>query len=111
MKTLLVALAALAGTATLASAETYFTSLSSVQKHDGLIELGNISTDSAGMVQIYRYQAGQKGPLLGWEALRAGANPDVKVNVPLSSMPYTTALAEIVLNDQVVASQRIRLED
>ena len=111
MKTLLLALAALAGSVTLASAETYFTTLSTVQKHDGLIELGTISTDAAGMVQIYRYQAGEKGALLGWQPLRAGANPDVKVNVPLSSTPYTTALAEIVLNDQVVATQRIWLED
>ncbi len=106
-----LSLAALAGSATLASAETYFTSLSNVQDHDGMIELGTITTDAAGMVQIYRYQAGEKGALLGWEPLRAGANPDVKVNVPLSSTPYTTALAELVVDDQVVATQRIRLED
>lgn len=106
-----LSLIALVGSATLASADSYFTSLSNVQKHDGMIELGTISTDAAGMVQIYRYQAGERGALLGWEALHAGANPDVKVNVPLSSTPYTTALAELVVDDQVVASQRIQLED
>lgn len=111
MKTLLVALAALAVSAPLASAETYFTTLSTVQKHDGLIELGTISTDGDGMVHIYAYQRGEKGPMLGWEPLHAGANPDVKVSVPLSSMAYTTALAEIVVDDQVVTSQHIRLED
>ena len=112
MKTLFaLSLAALVGSTTLATADSYFTSLSNVQKHDGMIELGTISTDEPGMVQIYRFQAGEKGALLGWEPLRAGANPDVKVNVPLSSTPYTTALAELVVDDQVVATQRIRLED
>ncbi len=112
MKTLLaLSLAALAASAPLASAETYFTGLSEVQKHDGIIELGTISSDKGGMVQIYAYQRGDKGPLLGWEPLHAGANSDVKVSVPLSSSAYTTALAEIVVDGQVVTSQRIRLED
>ena len=112
MKTVFaLSLAALAGSTTVAAADTYFTELSNVQKHDGMIELGTITTDAPGMVHIYRYQAGEKGALLGWEPLRAGANPDVKVNVPLSSTPYTTALAELVVDDQVVATQRIQLED
>ena len=111
MKTFLAALAALAGSVTLASAETYFTTLSDVQQRNGIIELGTISSDGDGMVHIYAYQRGEKGPMLGWEPLHAGANSDVKVSVPLSSMAYTTALAEIVVDGQVVTSQRIRLED
>lgn len=109
MKTLVVALAALAGTATLASAETYFTSLSDVQRRDGIMELGTISSDLDGMVQIYSYQAGEKGPMLGWQALSAGAKTDVRV--PVESSPYTTALAEIVQDGQVVTTQRIRIEN
>ena len=109
MKTLLTALAALAGSATLASAETYFTTLSDVQGRDGIMELGTISSDADGMVQIYSYQAGEKGPMLGWQALSAGANSDVRV--PVNTTPYTTALAEIVQNGQVIATQRIRIED
>ncbi len=111
MKTFLIALVALAGSAPLASADTNFTTLSNVQERNGIVELGTISSDEDGMVRIYAYQRGEKGPLLGWEPLHAGANSDVKVSVPLSSMAYTTALAEIVVDGQVVTSQRIRLED
>ena len=109
MKTLLASLAALAATATLASAETYFTTLSDVQGRDGIMELGTISSDSDGVLEIYSYQGGEKGPMLGWEALSAGANSDVRV--PVNSTPFTTALAEIVVDGQVVSSQRIRIED
>ena len=109
MKTLLLALAALAGSASLASADTYFTSLSDVQQRDGIMELGTIATDGDGVLQIYSYQRGEKGPLLGWEALHAGANSEVKV--PVTSTPFTTALAEIVVDGQVVRSQRIRIEN
>jgi len=105
MKTFIATLAVLAGTASLASAESYF-SLSEVQERDGIIELGTISSDAAGMVQIYSFQSGEKGPMLGWEALHAGANSDTKV--PLSSTPRTSAIAELVVDGQVVASQHIR---
>lgn len=109
MKTLLtLTLAVLAGSATVASADTYFT-LSDVQERDGILELGTISSDGDGMVQIYSYQGGEKGELLGWEALHAGANSDTKV--PLATTPRTAALAELVVDGQVVASQRIRFQD
>ena len=112
MKTLLaLSLAALAGSAPLAFADTNFTTLSNVQERNGIVELGTISSDGDGLVRIYAYQRGEKGPLLGWEPLHAGANSDVKVSVPLSSSAYTTALAEIVVDGQVVTSQHIRLED
>jgi hypothetical protein len=109
MKKLILALAALAGSATLASADTYFTTLSDVQQRDGIMELGTISSDGDGVLQIYSYQAGEKGPMLGWQALSAGANADVRV--PVNSTPYTTALAEIVVDGQVVTTQRIRIEN
>ena len=109
MKTLFLALAALAGSATLASADTYFTTLSDVQQRDGIMELGANASDSDGTLHIYSYQAGEKGPMLGWQALSAGANSDVRV--PVSTTPYTTALAEIVVDGQVVTSQRIRIEN
>ena len=109
MKTLLLALAALAGSAALASAETYFPSLTDVQQRDGIMELGTISSDGDGVLQVFSYQAGEKGPMLGWQALSAGANSDVRV--PVNSTPYTTALAEIVVDGQVVTTQRIRIEN
>jgi hypothetical protein len=109
MKTLLsLTLAVLAGSATLAAADTYFT-LSEVQERDGIVELGPISSNSNGIVQIYSMDGGEKGALLGYEALRAGANSDTKV--PLASTPRNSAVAELVVDGQVVASQRIRFVD
>ena len=65
MKTLFAALAALGGSTTLTSAETYFTTLSDVQQRDGIMELGTISSDGDGAVEIFSYQGGEKGPMLG----------------------------------------------
>lgn len=109
MKTLIgLALAVLAGSTTLAAADTFFT-LSDVQERDGIVEFGPISTDGNGIVQIYSTDGGEKGALLGYEALRAGANSDTIV--PLASTPRVSALAEIVVGGEVVATQRIRFVD
>ena len=105
MKRFIATLAILAGTASLASADA-FTSISEVQPRDGILELGTIRSDADGMVQVFSYQNGEKGDMLGWEALHAGANSDTKV--PLMTTPRTSALAEVVVDGQIVASQRIR---
>jgi len=101
----LLALAALAGSATLASAEARF-SLSQAQQRNSIVELGPIVTDRAATVEIYSLHAGKTGPLIGTEALHAGANDNVRV--ALSSLPMKMALAAIVVDGQVVATQRIR---
>ncbi|HVG49415.1 MAG TPA: hypothetical protein VM899_14930 [Rubellimicrobium sp.] len=109
MKTLIsMTLLLLAGSASFAAADTFFT-LSDVQERDGIVELGTISSDSDGIVQIYSMDGGAKGALLGYEALRAGANSDTKV--PLASTPRNSALAELLVNGEVVATQRIRFVD
>lgn len=109
MKTLMtLALAILAGSPGLVAADTFFT-LSQVQERDGLVDLGTISTDEDGIVQIYSLDGGERGPLLGYEALRAGANSDTKVR--LTSTPRNSAMAELVVDGMVVASQRLRFED
>jgi hypothetical protein len=109
MKTLLsLTLAALAGSTTVAFAESYFT-LSHVQERDSIVELGTIASDSDGVVQVFSYHGGEKGPMLGWEALHAGANS--KVRVPLASTPRTSGVAELVVDGRVVATQAIRFDD
>lgn len=45
------------------------------------LELGTVTADRAGFVEIYDYRTGVRGDLLGVEALRAGANTNVKVDV------------------------------
>jgi hypothetical protein len=106
MKTLLtLTLAVLAGSATVAAADTYFT-LSDVQERDGIVELGTISADSDGYVQIFSFEGGEKGALLGYEALNAGANSNTRV--PLLSTPRNSAVAELVVDGQVKATQHIR---
>jgi hypothetical protein len=106
MKRFIATFAILAATASLASADT-FSSISEVQSRDGILELGTIRSDAGGMVQIFSYQNGEKGQMLGWEELHEGANSDTKVS--LLSTPRTSALAEVVVDGRVVASQRIRL--
>ena len=80
-----------------------------MQERDGIVELGTISSDGDGIVQLYSLTGGEKGAMIGWEGLHAGANEEVKV--PLTTTNVRTALAEIVLDGQVVATQRIRLEN
>jgi hypothetical protein len=109
MKTLLaLSLAALVGSTTLVCADTSF-SLPTRQDRDSIVELGTIRSDADGLVQLYAYNSGARGLLLGSEALRAGANPDVRV--PLTRTGIRLALAEIVVDGQVVASQRVRFRD
>ena len=80
--------------------------LSDVQRRDGSVEFGTISTDSDALIEVYSFRNGVKGPLLGWEALLAGANSDTKV--PLVSTPWTTALTVVLVDGEVVASPRLR---
>lgn len=109
MKTLLaLSLTALVGSTALATADTYF-SIPTRQERDGIVELGTISSDADGLVQLYSLVGDEKGPLVGWEDLHMGANEEVKV--PLATTNVRTALAEIVLDGQVVATQRIHLEN
>lgn len=102
------ALVAVLGSAGLASAENSF-SLPEVQSRTNEITLGAITTDGPGVVQIFEYNDGKMGPLLGSHDLLAGANENVKVS--LDGNPLSEAIAVLVVDGKVVATQPVRFDD
>jgi len=102
IKTLTLAAAAVAITATAASADSYF-SFGETLDDSATLELGTVKADGAGVVEIYNYAGGQIGALLGTEAVNAGANQDVRVQI--GSHYLNDVIAVLKVDGQVGASQ------
>ena len=108
MTKLFAALAtALALTSGAASANTL--GLNEVQGSSTLLDLGTVVADGTGVVEVYDHWGGQQGLLLGTEAVRAGANSDVRI--PLRFAPHGDVVALLKVDGQVVAQQVIRIAD
>ena len=45
------------------------------------IAFGTVTADGAGFVELYDFRKGVRGDLLGVEAVRAGANTNVRIDV------------------------------
>jgi hypothetical protein len=103
VKTIIFAAAAAAVTATAGAADTYFENGKNLEGGD-VLELGLITADSAGVLEIYDYHTGQQGKLVGTERLSAGANTDVRVD---TGLPQTRdVIAVVKIDGQVVASKQ-----
>ena len=102
MKTLALAAAAVAASATFASADSYF-GFQGAQDRDFQVEIDLVRADAAGVVEIYDFNRGQAGALLGTEMVTAGANYDVRVN--LGAVPVNDVVA-ILKVDGVIADQQ-----
>jgi hypothetical protein len=102
VKTIILAAAAVAATASFATADTYFESGRTLQSDDNL-ELGLVRAEGAGIVEIYDYHTGVQGALLGSEAVSAGANTDVRVDVGLPR--HRDVLAVITIDGQPVVTK------
>jgi hypothetical protein len=103
VKTIILAAAAAAVTATAGAADTYFENGKNLDGGD-VLELGLITADSAGVLEIYDYHTGQQGKLVGTERLTAGANTDVRVD---TGLPQTRdVIAVVKIDGQVVASKQ-----
>lgn len=102
VKTLFIAAAAAAITATAGAADTYFEQGRTLEAGDRL-ELGLVTADAAGVLEIYDYHTGQQGKLLGRERLNAGANTDVQVNTGLPASRDVIAVYKV--DGQVVATK------
>ncbi len=100
---LALALAAVLGPATLASAETSYFALTPRLERSTVIDLGTVRAEGAGIVNVYLREGGQPGRLLGSVPVTAGANMDVRV--PLSAAPTRDVIAELVVNGQIVATR------
>ena len=106
-KTVTIAAAAIAASATFASADSYLSDFVSQQDRDSLIELGTVRAAGDGVVEVYTYHGGEIGALLGAEAVTAGANLDVNVDVP---RPATDVIAVLKVDGQIVDTQEIEFD-
>lgn len=102
IKTLALAAATVAATASVANADTYFSFGESLDRSSTL-ELGLIRAESNGVLEIYDERAGGLGQLLGTEELRAGANSDVRIN--LGTAPLSDVIAVIRVDGQIVETK------
>ena len=106
IKTIALAAATVAATASAASATSYFQYGETVEK-GSVLELGLVRADMAGVVEIYDYNNGELGTLLGTEMVNAGANSDVRVNVIYP--PLNDVIAVLKIDDQIVATRDYEL--
>ena len=109
MKVLIpLAVAAIAGTATIASAENSF-ALAETQPRSTMVHFNMVNTDAPGVVNIYDYHGHAVGALLGSKSLKAGVNSDlrIRINPPASN----DALAVLMVNGTDVASQIVEFRD
>ena len=100
--------ATIAGTATIASADSYF-QLNERLQSSSILDLGTVRSEAAGVVEIYNYSGGQVGALLGTEAVNMGANSDVRVNAPLRTAENVIALLKV--DGQTVAEREYKIID
>jgi len=108
IKAIALATAAIAATATTASATNYFAFGEKVDR-SSVIELGTVRAESNGVVELYDFRNGEIGALLGSEMVNAGANGDVRVNVGIP--PQSDVVALLRIGDDVVAERDYRLND
>jgi len=99
VKTLALAAATVASTASIASAYNALPFGDSYEATDTL-NLEVVRAEGAGVVEIYDFTGGQRGDLLGSEAVFAGANTDVKVDLGIAG--NSDILAVLVVDGEEV---------
>ena len=118
-KTIALTLAALLGSATLASAQDNSFSLDRQLDASSFISLENIRASGDGTVEIYDYHTGVQGDLLGSQKVRAGANANVHslaqqiarlVQINLGQTVRDDVIAVLKVNGQIVATQEYDVE-
>ncbi len=105
------ALAALAavGTATIATADSSYFGLETVQEESSRLDIGTVRASSDAVIEVYDFHGGTVGNLLGTEAVNAGANANVFVN--LGQTARNDVIAILKSGDQVLATQEFEIED
>ena len=104
-KTVTLALAAIAASSSIASADLNdISNFSMEQDRGGQVELGLVRAYGDGVVEVYTFHKGEIGTLLGSTDVHAGANFDVDVNIPRTGVD---AIAILKVNGQAVDTQEI----
>ena len=81
--------------------DSYFTCMSPLDKSASL-ELGGITSEGAGVVEVYDYRLGTMGELLGTVDVNEGSNTNVRLNIGMP--PLGDMLALLKVDGEVVAS-------
>jgi len=84
IKSIALAAATIAATASFASANNSFPTGESFEQTD-VLDFSVVRADGAGTVEIYDYHNGVRGALLGTEEVRAGVNTNVKIDLGLGA--------------------------
>ncbi len=90
------------GTASIASANNSF-SFSPTLDSSSTLDLGIVRADAPAVVEVYNFQGGEVGELLGSTPVNAGANGDVRVNVGIN--PRFDVIAFLKFDGQTVATK------
>lgn len=101
IKTFAIAATLAAATATTASANAF--SFGETLEDAAVVELGLVTADAAGVVEIYNYAGGKQGALLGSEDVHAGANQNVRVDI--GSQYLNDVIAVLRIDGDVVATK------
>ncbi|MEM8536759.1 MAG: hypothetical protein AAGF56_02745 [Pseudomonadota bacterium] len=102
IKTIALAAATVAATASFASADSYFEFNENLDSA-ATLDLGLVRAEGAGVVEIYDFHKGEIGALLGSEMVNAGANTDVQVNVGIR--PTQDVIALLKVDGETVAQR------
>ncbi|AKS45070.1 hypothetical protein SAMN05444287_0158 [Octadecabacter temperatus] len=104
-KTATLAIAAIAASATIASANINDLSNFAMEQDRGnQVELGLVRATGDGVVEVYTYHKDEIGTLLGSTNVHAGANTNVDVQIPRTGVD---AIAILKVNGQTVDTQEI----
>jgi hypothetical protein len=103
-----LAAAALVGATTFAAAGpandagNYFGGVETI-KSSNVFDIALVTTTGPGVVQLFDYNQGTQGALLGEVQVNAGANADLRVNLGIA--PRNDVLAVLTIGGQVAATQ------
>jgi len=115
-KFLMLTTVALLGTTSLVSAqETSTTAVSAfsiqaeqVQSSDGVLNLGLVTSEADGVIEIYDIDDTAMAEMLGSETVTAGANTDVKIT--LMRATDSDVMAVLRVDGEVVATTEVDLD-
>ena len=105
-----IAATALAGAAV---AESYIAEEEMIME-TSVLTLPTVTSETGGFVAVYDYNTGEFGELLGSEAVNAGANDDVKVQLglqPVNDIAVVLYDGEITSPDMAADWTEIDVED
>ena len=108
-KTFAIALAAttIAGSAALADSYILFTA--ETQEEGSTVQFDTIQADAAGAIEVYDYNGGTIGDMLGMMEVSEGANSDVMVDIGVA--PTSNLIALLRVDGLVVDAQEIEFTD